>query len=65
MDNTTDFLWEEYLEEPLFCVLGCTETTLKRGKSIFKGGAKYDFTGNETIGTANTGNSLYALKNCF
>ena len=62
MDNTTDFLWEEYLEEPLFCVLGCTETTLKRGKSIFKGGAKYDFTGNETIGTANTGNSLYAIK---
>ena len=62
MDNTTDFLWEEYLEEPLFSVLGCTETTLERGKSIFKGGAKYDFTGNETIGTANTGNSLYAIK---
>lgn len=62
MDNTTDYLWEEYMEEPLFSVLGCTQTTLERGKSIFKGGAKYDFTGNETIGTANTGNSLYAIK---
>lgn len=62
MDNTTDRLWEEYMEEPLTSVMGCTNTVLERGKSIKKGGAKYDFTGNETIGTANTGNSLYAIK---
>ncbi|HHV11109.1 MAG TPA: hypothetical protein GXX75_12595 [Clostridiales bacterium] len=62
MDNTTDRLWEEYMEEPLTSVLGCTLTCLERGKSIKRGGAKYDFTGNETIGTANAGNSLYAIK---
>ena len=62
MDNTTDRLWEEYMEEPLTSILGCTETCLERGKSIKKGGAKYDFTGNEAIGTANAGNSLYAVK---
>lgn len=62
MDNTTDRLWEEYMEEPLTSVMGCTLTCLERGKSIKRGGAKYDFTGNETIGTANTGNSLYAIK---
>lgn len=62
MDNTTDRLWEEYMEEPLTSVMGCTLTVLERGKSIKRGGAKYDFTGNETIGTANTGNSLYAIK---
>lgn len=62
MDNTTDRLWEEYMEEPLTSVMGCTLTVLERGKSIKKGGAKYDFTGNETIGTANVGNSLYAIQ---
>ena len=62
MDNTTDRLWEEYMEEPLTSILGCTVTCLERGRSIKKGGAKYDFTGNETIGVANAGNSLYAVK---
>ncbi len=62
MDNFTDRLWEEYMEEPLTSIMGCTLTVLERGKSIKRGGAKYDFTGNETIGTANTGNSLYAVK---
>lgn len=62
MDNTTDRLWEEYMEEPFSSVMACTHTVLDRGKSIEKGGAKYDFTGNETIGTANVGNSLYAIK---
>ena len=62
MDNMTDKLWEEYMEEPLTSIMGCTLTVLELGKSISRGGAKYDFTGNETIGTANTGNSLYAIK---
>lgn len=62
MDNITDHLWEEYMEEPLSSIMACTETCLERGRSLKKGGAKYDFTGNETIGTANTGNSLFAVK---
>lgn len=61
-DNTTDYLWEEYMQEPLSSIMACTETCLERGCSLKKGGAKYDFSGNETIGTANTGNSLYAIK---
>jgi formate C-acetyltransferase len=62
MDNTTDKLWEEHMEEPLTSVMGCTLTVMERGRSIKKGGAEYDFTGNETIGLANVGNSLYAIK---
>ena len=62
MDNTTDRLWEEYGGTAYLSVMGCTLTVLEQGKSIKRGGAKYDFTGNETIGTANTGNSLYAIK---
>lgn len=62
MDNITDKLWEEYIEEPLTSALGCPTTCLERGRSIKKGGAKYDFTGNETIGLANVANSLYAIK---
>lgn len=62
MDNITDRLWEEYIEEPLSSVLACPETTLERGKSLKRGGAKYDFSGNETIGTAVVANSLYAIK---
>ncbi len=62
MDNTTDKLWEEYMEEPMTSIMGCTRTVMERGRSIKKGGAKYDFTGNETIGVANVGNSLYAIK---
>lgn len=62
MDNITDKLWEEYIEEPLTSILGCPTTCIERGRSIKKGGAKYDFSGNETIGTANVANSLYAIK---
>jgi formate C-acetyltransferase len=62
LDNTIDKLWEEHLEEPMAAAFGCPQTTLERGKPIKKGGAKYDFTGNETIGLANVANSLYAIK---
>jgi formate C-acetyltransferase len=62
MDNTTDKMWEEYMEEPMTSILGCTQSVMDRGKSIKRGGAEYDFTGNETIGVANVGNSLYAIK---
>lgn len=62
MDNITDRLWEEYIEEPLSSILACPETVIDRGKSLKRGGAKYDFSGNETIGTAVVANSLYAIK---
>jgi formate C-acetyltransferase len=62
LENTIDQSWEEYLEEPLAAVFGCPTTTLTRGKPLKKGGAKYDFTGQQTIGTANIANCLYAVK---
>ncbi|MBE3115469.1 MAG: formate C-acetyltransferase/glycerol dehydratase family glycyl radical enzyme [Actinobacteria bacterium] len=62
MENTIDELWEKHMEEPLSAVFGCPTTTIPRGLPIKKGGAKYDFTGQQTIGTANIANSLYAIK---
>jgi pyruvate formate-lyase/glycerol dehydratase family glycyl radical enzyme len=62
MDNCIDALWEEHLEDTLQSAFGCPQTALERGKSVKQGGAKYDFTGNETIGLANVANSLYAIK---
>jgi pyruvate formate-lyase/glycerol dehydratase family glycyl radical enzyme len=62
MDNAIDLTYEEYIDEPLGGVMACPETTIERGRSIKKGGAKYDFTGNQTIGLANVANSLYAIR---
>jgi pyruvate-formate lyase len=62
LENTIDKCWEDELEEPLAAVFGCPTTTLARGKPLKKGGAKYDFTGQQTIGTANVANSLLAIK---
>lgn len=62
MDNAIDLTYEEFIDEPLGSIIACPETTIERGKSIKKGGAKYDLSGNQTIGTANVGNSLYAIK---
>jgi formate C-acetyltransferase len=62
MDNAIDKTYEEYIDAPFSGVMCCPETTLDRGKSLKRGGAKYDFTGNQTIGTANVANSLYAIR---
>jgi pyruvate formate-lyase/glycerol dehydratase family glycyl radical enzyme len=62
LENTIDRCWEEEIEEPLAAVFGCPSTAITRGKPLKKGGAKYDFTGQQTIGTANVANSLYAIK---
>ncbi|CEP68205.1 Pyruvate formate lyase domain [Moorella glycerini] len=62
LENTIDQCWEEYLEEPIAAIFGCPTTTIPRGKPLKKGGAKYDFTGQQTIGIANVANSLYAIK---
>jgi formate C-acetyltransferase len=62
LDNAIDKEYEEYIDEPFSAILACPETTLSRGKSIKKGGAKYDFTGNQTIGLAVVANSLYAIR---
>jgi pyruvate formate-lyase/glycerol dehydratase family glycyl radical enzyme len=62
LENTIDQLWEDHLEEPMAAIFGCPTTTIPRGKPLKKGGAKYDLTGQQTIGTANIANSLYAVK---
>jgi len=62
LENTIDQLWEENLEEPMAAAFGCPTTTLARGLPLKKGGAKYDITGQQTIGTANIANSLMAIK---
>ena len=62
MDNAIDKTYEEFIDEPFSGVMACPETTLERGLSLKRGGAKYDFTGNQTIGLANVANSLYAIK---
>jgi len=62
MDNAIDKTYEEFIDEPLGGIMACPETMLERGLSIKRGGAKYDFTGNQTIGLANVANSLYAIR---
>ncbi|MDD3337565.1 MAG: pyruvate formate lyase family protein [Lachnospiraceae bacterium] len=62
LENTIDQVWEEMTEEPMAAIFGCPTTTIPRGKPIKQGGAKYDLTGQQTIGTANIANSLYAIK---
>lgn len=62
MDNAIDKTYEEFIDEPFSGVMACPTTTLERGLSIKRGGAKYDFSGNQTIGLANVANSLYAVK---
>lgn len=62
LENTIDQLWEETIDEPMASIFGCGITTIPRGKSIKQGGAKYDLTGQQTIGTANIANSLFAIK---
>lgn len=62
LDNTIDRTYEEYIDEPFGGVMACPETTLERGLSLKRGGAKYDFTGQQTIGLANVANSLCAIK---
>ncbi|WP_070042904.1 glycyl radical protein [Robinsoniella peoriensis] len=62
LENTIDQLWEEHMNESMTSVFGGPTTTLKRGKTFKQGGAKYDYTGQQTIGTANVANSLFAIK---
>lgn len=62
LENTIDQVWEETLDEPMAAIFGCPTTTIPRGKPIKQGGAKYDLTGQQTIGTANVANSLFAIK---
>ena len=62
MDNAIDKTYEEFIDEPFSGVMACPATTLERGLSLKRGGAKYDFTGNQTIGLANVANSLFAIK---
>ncbi|MCX6089124.1 MAG: glycyl radical protein [Candidatus Atribacteria bacterium] len=60
MENSVDFSFEELIPNPFLSSL--TSDCIKRGKHIKQGGAVYDYTGNETSGTANLANSLAAVK---
>jgi len=62
LDQCIDYDYEQYLDEPFTSILACPTTTIPRGKPLKKGGAKYDFTGNQTIGLAVVANSLYSIK---
>ena len=62
LDQCIDYDYEQHLDEPFTSILACPSTTIPRGKPLKKGGAKYDFTGNQTIGLAVVANSLYAIK---
>jgi len=62
MQNVLDLSIEELLDDPLMSSLGCPKTTIERGKGIRKGGAKYDFSGEQALGVATVGNSLTAIK---
>lgn len=61
-ENAVDYTFERSFPAPFSSVVACPTTVLERGKPLRAGGAKYDFTGQQTIGTANVGNSLYDIK---
>ncbi len=62
MENAVDKSCAELISNPMETMLSCPQTAIDRAKTPREGGAKYDFTGEQSIGTANVGNSLYALK---
>jgi pyruvate-formate lyase len=51
---------EEGIADPLVSLL--VEDCIRRGKTIKKGGAKYDYLAPQFVGVANLGNSLAAIK---
>lgn len=58
--NTVDTGHREYAPVPLLSCL--IDNCIDNGKDITEGGAKYNFSGVQGIGTANLSDSLYALK---
>ncbi|MDI6870182.1 MAG: formate C-acetyltransferase/glycerol dehydratase family glycyl radical enzyme [Bacillota bacterium] len=62
LENAVDKSYAELISNPLETFLSCPQTALDRARTPRQGGAKYDFTGQQTLGTANVGNSLYAVK---
>ncbi len=58
--NVVDMSWEELTPNPfLSSTIDCC---IERGKEIKQGGAKYDITGGQNVGTACAANSLATLK---
>lgn len=62
VENTMDYSLAKYCPLVFSSVVASPTTVLERLKQLQDGGAKYDFTGQQTIGTANVGNSLFAIK---
>lgn len=59
-DNIIDLVWEELVPTPILSSV--IEDCIARGKEIKMGGAKYDFTGGQMVGTASCINCLATLK---
>ncbi|MDL2236550.1 glycyl radical protein [Christensenellaceae bacterium OttesenSCG-928-K19] len=59
-DNIIDTVWEKTLPTPFLSAL--IDDCIGRGKGIKEGGAKYDFTGGQTVGASCAINGLAELK---
>jgi len=59
-DNLVDIVWEETMPTPILSSV--ISDCIKRGKEIKKGGAKYDFTGGQMVGTSTCINCLATIK---
>lgn len=59
-DNMIDLVWEETMPTPILSSV--IDDCIRRGKEIKKGGAKYDFTGGQMVGTSSCINCLAAIK---
>lgn len=62
--NTFEMVFSHYF--PCIAASTMMEGCIENGRDVTKGGAKYNRTGLTAIGTANVGDSLYAIKKlCF
>lgn len=59
-DNIIDLVWEEIMPTPILSSV--ISDCIARGKEIKQGGAKYDFTGGQMVGTASCINCLATIK---
>lgn len=59
-DNLVDLIWEDIMPTPILSSV--ISDCIHRGKEIKKGGAKYDFTGGQMVGTASCINCLATIK---
>ncbi|HHU64123.1 MAG TPA: glycyl radical protein [Clostridiales bacterium] len=59
-DNIIDLSWEELIPNPFLSSV--IEDCIARGKEIKQGGAKYDYTGGQSVGIISCANAIATLK---